>query len=328
MSVGEMTKTPSRTWRQWSGILLAFALTAGALYFVLRGIEAADLWKRAANQDVFALALAAALLVAQIMLGGERWRTVLKMLMPDRPMPPMTIHAAFYTGAFFNCFPLGNLGGDIARVILGRQLHMRLGTVITSVLVDHGLALIGLFMLAAITLPSVSHPLATSAWLGTLAILVMAAVGFQFLWVFDYVLGRWRHRRLVHWMLQLSNQLQSLKQPRILVALFWALMSVGCAALSTYVIARTLGITLGPMAIAAVMALVTLVVILPISIAGWGVREVSFVALLGLLGVEREAALLLSVEVGLLTMLVSLPGAVVWLITRQLRDGASSKELR
>src|SRR5262249_8361581 len=97
----------------------------------------------------------------------------------------------------------------------------------------------------------------------------------------------------------------------------WALASTSCAALSTYVIARTLGITIGPMAIAAVMSLVTLVVILPISIAGWGVREVSFVAVLGLLGVEREAALLLSLGVGLLTMLVRLPGAVLWLIARQ-----------
>ncbi len=328
MSAGEMTKTPPRTWRRWSGILLAFALTAGAFYFVLRGIETADLWQRAAKQDVFALTLAAALLVAQIAFGGERWRTILKMLMPDRAMSAVTIHAAFYTGAFFNCFPLGNLGGDIARVVLGRQLRMRLGPVITSVLVDHGLALIGLFVLAALTLPSVSHPLATSAWLGTLGILIMAAVGFQYLWVFDYVLGRWRSRGLVHWMLQLANQLQSLRQPRILVALLWALLSVGCAALSTCVIARTLGITIGPIAMAAVMSLVTLVVILPISIAGWGVREVSFVALLGLLGVEREAAFLLSVEVGLLTMLVSLPGAVLWLIARQLRDGSRPEELR
>jgi uncharacterized membrane protein YbhN (UPF0104 family) len=105
-------------------------------------------------------------------------------------------------------------------------------------------------------------------------------------------------------------------------------MSVGCAALSTYVIASTLGITIGPVTMAAVMSLVTLVVILPISIAGWGVREVSFVALLGLLGVEREAALLLSVEVGLLTMLVSLPGAVLWLLARHLRDDAAPEELR
>jgi uncharacterized membrane protein YbhN (UPF0104 family) len=260
------------------------------------------------------------LLVAQIVLGAERWRTILRILVPDRAMPVTGIYAAFYAGAFFNCFPLGNLGGDIARVILGRQLDMRLGPIITSVLIDHGVALIGLFVLAALTLPSIAHPLATSAWIGAVAILIATAVGFQFLWIFDYVLGRWRDRRLVNWLLHLAAQLQSLRQPRIIVTLLWTLLSLVCAAVSTYLIARTLGIAVGPIAMAAVMSLVTLIVILPISIAGWGIREVSFVTLLGLLGVEREAAFLLSVEVGLLTMLVSLPGAVLWLIARQPRS--------
>jgi hypothetical protein len=55
---------------------------------------------------------------------------------------------------------------------------------------------------------------------------------------------------------------------------------------------------------------------LPISIGGWGLREASFVSLLGVLGVDREAALLLSVEFGLLSMLVSLPGGLIWLTLR------------
>jgi hypothetical protein len=56
---------------------------------------------------------------------------------------------------------------------------------------------------------------------------------------------------------------------------------------------------------------------LPISLAGWGVREVSLVALLGLLGVDREAALALSVEFGIICTLMSLPGGVIWLGLRK-----------
>ena len=57
-------------------------------------------------------------------------------------------------------------------------------------------------------------------------------------------------------------------------------------------------------------------VALPISAAGWGVREASLVTLLGLVGVDRSAALLLSVEFGLLTTLLSLPGGLIWLALR------------
>ena len=47
--------------------------------------------------------------------------------------------------------------------------------------------------------------------------------------------------------------------------------------------------------------------------------EASFVSLLGFLGVDREAALVLLVEFGLLTMLVSLSGGLIWLTLRKYR---------
>src|SRR5262249_59769002 len=95
--------------------------------------------------------------------------------------------------------------------------------------------------------------------------------------------------------------------------------SGACAGLGAYCIARSLGIAVGPVAMIAVTSMMTLVVALPISVAGWGVREVSLVALLGLLGVDREAALALSVELGLIGTLLSLPGGLVWLTLRDPR---------
>jgi len=64
------------------------------------------------------------------------------------------------------------------------------------------------------------------------------------------------------------------------------------------------------------MSLMSFAVALPISAAGWGVREASLITLLGLIGVDRSASLLLSVELGLLTTLLSIPGGVVWLMLR------------
>jgi hypothetical protein len=46
------------------------------------------------------------------------------------------------------------------------------------------------------------------------------------------------------------------------------------------------------------------------------------VALLGLLGVDREAALVLSVELGLISTLLSLPGGIFWLTLRDHRGAA------
>jgi hypothetical protein len=101
-----------------------------------------------------------------------------------------------------------------------------------------------------------------------------------------------------------------------LIAALWALLSAICGNLAAYCIARSLGISVSLTTMIAVMSIVTMVTALPISLAGWGVREFSVVALLGLLGIEREAALLLSVEFGLVGMLMSLPGGAIWLAVR------------
>ena len=59
---------------------------------------------------------------------------------------------------------------------------------------------------------------------------------------------------------------------------------------------------------------VLLITTLPISIAGWGVRELSMVAAFALIGVSDEGAVALSVLFGLVIAVMSLPGGLIWLL--------------
>jgi hypothetical protein len=52
---------------------------------------------------------------------------------------------------------------------------------------------------------------------------------------------------------------------------------------------------------------------LPISVGGWGVRENAMIAGLATVGVGANAALVLSVQMGGLVALLSLPGGALWL---------------
>jgi glycosyltransferase 2 family protein len=64
---------------------------------------------------------------------------------------------------------------------------------------------------------------------------------------------------------------------------------------------------------------------MPVSIGGWGLRETAMVYSLGLIGIAPEQALLLSVLIGLLNIVISLPGGVLWLILPSGARGAASK---
>ena len=62
-----------------------------------------------------------------------------------------------------------------------------------------------------------------------------------------------------------------------------------------------------------VVPITNLLIALPISIAGWGVREGVMITGLGFLNVSVEAAFALSILYGLLMLVVSLPGFVDWI---------------
>jgi hypothetical protein len=67
-----------------------------------------------------------------------------------------------------------------------------------------------------------------------------------------------------------------------------------------------------------IMPIVILVTALPISINGWGVREYAMIYLWGLFGIAQSEAFLISVCVGLVAVISSLPGLWFWLSRRKL----------
>ena len=322
LSIPHATSRP-QTHRHWLALGFSLALTAVTLFFVFRGIDRQAFSHLLATQDRGWLAVAAVFLLMQILLGGERWRSILCALMRGPAPSIASVQAVFYASIFFNCLPLGTVGGDVARVWLARQFTPSLSQIVLSILVDRVLTVAALIMLALATLPTISSPLAFTAWFGGAAILVVGALGVLLFGVIERVLGRWRRQHLIHLVLRMAEELRLLTMRSGLIALGFALASGACSGFGAYCIARSLGIAVGPVPMIAVISIMTLVVALPISVAGWGVREISLVALLGLLRVDREAALALSVELGLITTLLSLPGGVVWLTLRDHRNAAS-----
>jgi glycosyltransferase 2 family protein len=298
-------------------LALSVALTALTLYFVFRGVDGQVLQRLLARQDRALLMGAGALILVQIGFGAERWRAILAALARGQPPRRLSVQAVFYASIFFNCLPVGTVGGDVARVWLARRFALSLRQLVLSVLIDRMLVVVALIVLAVVTLPEIPHPLAVPAWFGSVAILLVAAGGLSLLHPIERLLGKRRDLWLVPSVLRLAEELRYLTGRGGLVGLFYALMSATCGAMAAYCVARSLDIEIGPIPLIAVMSVVTFVAALPISLAGWGVREVSFVSLLGLLAIDRAAALILSVEFGIITTLVSLPGGLIWLTMRQ-----------
>ena len=97
------------------------------------------------------------------------------------------------------------------------------------------------------------------------------------------------------------------------------ILGIGCLVhVLTIVVIWSLGRAQGlllPVSDAAILFTVMIsVALVPISIGGWGLREVAVISLLGNHGVPPERALLFSVCFGLALAVGSLPGALAWLL--------------
>jgi hypothetical protein len=91
-----------------------------------------------------------------------------------------------------------------------------------------------------------------------------------------------------------------------------ALVVHGFSVIAVWSLARGQGFEVSVLDAAVLFALMVGVSLVPITISGWGLRELAVTTFLQTHGVASEKALFLSVSFGLILLIAALPGAIVW----------------
>lgn len=301
--------------KHWKFILQA-AVTVGLLAWLLGRMD----WQVVLNHlfavDPAWFALAVGVYLCNLLISAMRWRLILQGLQR---------HAAFsflwrlnLVGAFFNQVLPGAVSGDAVRAYYTRPHSGGFTVALAVVLAERLLGLAALFALVLLAylaygeaLPAQPHLawvllLLFAGYLGGMLILLsprldpwvrrLGAVGGKIQRMQQAFRQICRPSLGLLWVLLLSLLVQLLS-----VALFW---SVG----------RALGLHLDVLALWMVWPLVTLLTVIPISLAGWGLREGLLVFYLAGLGLAADQALVLSMLTGLAVLLAGLPGGLVWLL--------------
>jgi hypothetical protein len=86
------------------------------------------------------------------------------------------------------------------------------------------------------------------------------------------------------------------------------------AILVIWLVGRDQGLALPVFDCAVLFTVMVGVALAPISVGGWGLRELAVVSLLGAHGLAPERALIFSVCFGLAILVDTLPGSIVWLL--------------
>jgi uncharacterized membrane protein YbhN (UPF0104 family) len=309
------------TWRElaapWSspavGWVVKLAVSAGLIALVCRHVDGHALDDCLSGQSAMWVAATALLGLVQIALLTLRWQQILKALGAESGL--LSALAVTYMGCFFGAFLFGPTGGDVARAVLAPPRKLGRAGIVHSVLFERLASVVGLGLaaapLVAIGSGSLARSLPLAVALAVVPLPLLAIIGAGWL-------ARATARRAGAPFVALrdfdrSRQLLCRRWPRFAAAVAIATLGQVLVAAEAWCLAQSQHLGVSFVDFAMLMPPVMLLVALPVSAGGWGVREGAMVAALALVGVGVAPSLLLSVELGLVTTLVSLPGGAIWL---------------
>lgn len=290
------------TWARLAGVAATFAVLVwrlGADPFV-DGIR---------TVDGTALGAAIAITVFTTVCAAWRWKTVARGLGVDLPLPIAV--AAYYRSMFLNVTLPGGVIGDVHRGIShGREVH-DVGRGLRAVWWERSAGQLVQALMTLVVLVTLPSPVQSAMPLVVLAVVVaVAAIA---------LLARLRPGSGWAPWARLWSGVAGDVRAGLLAGRAWLVITLASALavagyVATFLIAaRTAGATASLTVLLPLAMVVMLAMVLP-NVAGWGPREGATAWLFSAAGLGADLGVATAVVFGVMTLVASLPGAVVLVV--------------
>ena len=214
-----------------------------------------------------------------------------------------------FIGLWFNNIMPTGLGGDIIKAGMFKK-SMGLSSAITACFLDRGFGMIFMIICTFLQMPLYyfffGYALTLTVLLICIVTLTLVALGMI-----------WAKKDLnktltfLKWFHIFFNDLNKSFNKKFLLKQLWVCFIVHFNGIIAYFfIGLSLGISVEAINYVLIVPLIFLTALLPISFAGWGLRELSAVALFSLIGVSNELAFTSAVFFGLLSIIIGIPGII------------------
>jgi uncharacterized membrane protein YbhN (UPF0104 family) len=298
-------------------LLLKAAISLLLLYLSLRSVNLAALGERISRLNIAWIAAALLLQALQVALQAFRWRAI--VMQCGANLAPRAALRINFIAQFFNQVLPSTVGGDAARIWLLARAGGGWASATYSVLIDR---IVGIFALAIIviaclpwTLALVQDPIARSIMLLIGAGAVAGGGAFV-------MIGRLRwpllerfapSRHLVEVSRTAWRVCRSWTSAGTVFALSFAIHLLTIT--SAWCIAQSVGATASFALLLFLIPPVILIATVPISIAGWGLREGSMIVAFTYAGLAAGDGLIVSVLIGLTAFAVGAVGGIIWILS-------------
>lgn len=298
-------------------LLAKIALLIGLSWYAFHRIDLASAWATLVAIPFSALLFAVAILFLQFLLGAYRLRELLGQ-MGHKYRLTATLDANM-VGAFFSQTLISFIGGDAMRIWRMIRAHIPPATATKSVLLDRISGFAGIVAIVLMTMPLLVPMLQSIEMkLGLFLIAAGVLAGIFSVFVLRRLPERIRTGRILGGLWRFASLGLDIMRSRrgALYVLGLSILIQVANVLILYALGQGLSIHMSLGLYFVFMPVVLFLSMLPISIAGWGVREGAMVAALAVVGVPAHESLALSICFGLCLIFVSLPGGLIWFVSR------------
>lgn len=307
-------------------LILKLAVSLGLLALLARAVDLPAVGALLLGLPVWAALGAVAGMLGVTLASALRWWLILRAL--GTPLPLGRATALMFIGTFFTQVLPTSVGGDAVRIWQVTRLGVPFTRAFSGVTLERVSGLLALVLMVAGGVAWLGDSLGPPAlrWL-LLAALPGLLAAFTLLCLLDRLPAGLR-RRLealpllgphLNRLTGLTDALAAdsrrvlLSQPLSLTLLLLSAAAQLCSVLTVLALARGFGLDLGWAEALAVVPAVILITFIPLSFAGWGVREGASVIMLGAVGIGADHALAISVLFGLALLAAVLPGCALWI---------------
>jgi uncharacterized protein (TIRG00374 family) len=316
--------------RRRIGLILQTLVSVLIIAWLMKIVDWSLVWSHMRTMDP-AWIVAGLLCFAPVFLVVSwRWRMLLAV---------QGVHLRFWRifeltmiGQFFSALGVGTTGGDVIKIFYAaRAVPQQRGAVAFTILLDRVIGLVALLLFGvALSIPNLglllSHHdtrVATATFyffaLGGVVVSILACIG-PFVMNIQALRALVKRLPLVHRGASLVEAYEHSARAvgTNLLALAGSFPGHICSTLLGYCVIKAMHLQPEPdfLTTFAIIAIVNMLIALPVSVAGLGVRESLYIMFFGLLGVDKDHAFAFSITCFALNLLWSLAGGPFYFLYR------------
>jgi glycosyltransferase 2 family protein len=303
-------------------ILLSAAkilVSAALLYFALRNTNFSELGARINLESLGWLTLALAVAVLQIVIQALRWREI----SAGCGAPLKVMQAARYNmiGAFFNQTLPSAIGGDAMRLWLLARAGAGWRAATYSVFVDRAIGLIALAALILFAMPWSLDLIGNAEGRLGLVLLDLAALGagaaflLLHLLPFELLTRIWATRHFYACSKVASRILFGRRSGPLVIAI--SILVHVMAVVIAWCVTRAIAAPADFLQLLQLIPPVMLITMIPVSIAGWGLREAGMGLAFSYAGIGSSEGVAVSLLFGAVYFVLGGFGGLVWIVSAE-----------